>query len=110
MNEIKLPLIIYELRKKSGYTQQYVSQILNIQRQTYCNYENGLRTPPLEIILELAALYHVSADYLISGKPLDPYQQLPPQEQKLLDLFHALSPDDRKEVLLFAKFRKNIVR
>ena len=38
---------IRKLRKEAGYTQEDVSRKLNIQRQTYCKYENGTRMPPL---------------------------------------------------------------
>ena len=44
---------IRKLRKEAGYTQDKVSRMLNIQRQTYSNYENALRVPPLETIVAL---------------------------------------------------------
>ena len=37
-----------ELRKSAGLTQDEIAKHLNIERQTYCNYENENRTPPLE--------------------------------------------------------------
>lgn len=58
---------IRKLRKEAGYTQEDVSRKLNIQRQTYCNYENGTRMPPLEIIIALADLYKLSVDALVTG-------------------------------------------
>ena len=67
MEKIVICDMIKELRQKAGYTQAQVSQMLNIQRQTYSNYENATRTPPLEIITALADLYHVSTDYLLMG-------------------------------------------
>ena len=65
MTHTNLSRKLRALRKKSKYTQEYVSQFLNIQRQTYCNYENDARTPPLEIIVALSELYSVSVDYLV---------------------------------------------
>lgn len=110
------------LRKKSKYTQEYVSQFLNIQRQTYCNYENDTRTPPLEIIVALSELYNVSVDYLVrdteiadefngasvsepsarssSGKNI--------HEKKLLSEFSSLSCDKQKEVIEFIQFKKQL--
>ena len=38
---------IRELRKQANYTQADVSRFLNIQRQTYCNYENAAARRPL---------------------------------------------------------------
>lgn len=102
---------IRELRKKAGFTQAQVSRILNIQRQTYCNYENASRTPPLEIIISLSDLYKVSIDYLVRGKSFNPSrgsaQPADPSEQKLLNIYGALSDDAKKEVLSFAQFKKN---
>lgn len=99
-----------DLRKKYDYTQEDVSLHLNIQRQTYCNYENASRTPPLDIIIALAELYHVSIDYLICGKkeaanpvPLFPLNDT---EQKLVSEFSLLPEQSQKEVLNFIQFKK----
>ena len=56
---------IRKLRKEAGYTQDKVSRMLNIQRQTYSNYENALRVPPLETIVALSGIYHVTLDSLL---------------------------------------------
>ncbi len=99
-----------ELRKKYGYTQGDVSLRLNIQRQTYCNYENASRTPPLEIITALAELYHVSIDYLICGKKEDedpvPLFPLNDTEQILVSEFSQLPEQSQKEVMNFIQFKK----
>lgn len=99
-----------DLRKKYGYTQEDVSQHLNIQRQTYCNYENASRTPPLDIIIALAELYHVSIDYLICGEkeaedpvPLFPLNQA---EQMLVSEFSLLPEQSQKEVMNYIQFKK----
>lgn len=112
---------IRTLRKASKYTQEDVSQYLNIQRQTYCNYENDARTPPLEIIVALSELYDVSVDYLVrssdtedgggkaaarsssynsSGKNI--------HEKKLLSEFSSLSCNKQKEVFEFIQFKKQL--
>ena len=95
------------LRKKSGYTQEEVSNKLNIQRQTYCNYENACRTPPLEIIVALAALYQVSVDYLVLGADTaENKSKKIPLKDKLYDEFSSLSKSAQKEVLDFIRFKK----
>ncbi len=97
---------MYELRKKAQYTQEDVSHKLNIQRQTYCNYENATRTPPMEIIIALADLYHVSVDYMVRGaKSLSP-APLSPAERKLVSEFSSLPERSQKEVLNFVHFKK----
>lgn len=101
-----------ELRKKCGYTQEDVSLHLNIQRQTYCNYENASRTPPLDIIIALAELYHVSIDYLICGEkeaaaPAPaPAVLLNETEQALVSEFSLLPEQSQKDVMNFIQFKK----
>ena len=98
---------IRALRKKSGYTQEEVSGKLNIQRQTYCNYENACRTPPLEIIIALAELYHVSIDYLVLGVSAEKEKSAKAQlKDKLFDEFSSLPRSTQKEVLEFIQFKK----
>jgi transcriptional regulator with XRE-family HTH domain len=91
-----------ELREQAGLTQLQVSQILNIERQTYCNYENALRNPPLEAIAALSDLYHVSLDDLICGQ--DSWRRN--RDRRLLHDFNALPDTAQQEVLEFIRFKK----
>ena len=97
---------IRKLRKEAGYTQEDVSRKLNIQRQTYCNYENGTRMPPLEIIIALADLYKLSVDALVrDGTPvLSPEPpQLTSYQATTIQTFLTLSEESkRKPVTLSA--------
>lgn len=113
MDKINISSTIRELRQKAGLTQSQVSQKLNIQRQTYCNYENASRTPPLEIIVALSELYHVSVEYLICGKKsadsmasAEASATLSESEQKLLNTFTALPEPAQRETLAFIQFKK----
>ena len=118
MSSLLICNTIRELREGAGYTQAYVSRLLNIQRQTYSNYENATRTPPLEIIVALAELYHVSVDYLIRGSDAEPAKaagtssgsSLPQNSpaHKLFNDFSSLSKDDQKEVIDFVRFKKSL--
>lgn len=100
---------IRELRMSAQYTQAEVSKKLNIQRQTYCNYENASRTPPLETIVALAELYQVSVDYLVSDTKGSDCKapKLTSSEKKLLSDFASLSEGSQKEVLNFILFKKH---
>lgn len=59
MNKIK------ELRNEHKLQQKEVADFLNINYQTYCNYESGRSEPPAEIIVRLAKLYDVSTDEIL---------------------------------------------
>lgn len=55
-------------REDAGYTQQQVSDILNIGRSTLANYEVGRTEPDLETLSNLADFYCVSTDWLLGTK------------------------------------------
>lgn len=99
------------LRKKAHYRQSDVSRMLNIQRQTYSNYENASRTPPLEIVVALSKLYHVSVDYLLCGDTTSfdtSSNLLSPEEKELLAEYSSLSNLKQREVLDFIRFKKTL--
>ena len=51
-------------RRKSGYSQKQVAEMLSITQQQYQVYESGKREMPLQVIIFLADLLKVSLDYL----------------------------------------------
>ena len=57
--------IIAELRREKGLLQKDLSDILNMSPSNISNYENGERTPSVEMLMSLAGLYHCSTDYLL---------------------------------------------
>ena len=56
-----------EIRKKKGYSQLKVAMDLNITREALSHYENGKRSPDLEMLLTLSKYFNKSIDYLITG-------------------------------------------
>ena len=60
MSNIQLVENLYRLRKAHHYTQQEISDLLNISRQAYSNYETSKRTPDLDSLMRLADIYGVS--------------------------------------------------
>lgn len=96
------------LRTEAGYTQRTVSHLLQIQRATYCNYENGSRAPSLETIIALADLYHVSVDYLIRG--VDSVQCTGPLSKEVFLEVDPLPAELQREVLNYVRFRKLLLR
>ena len=57
--------VLKELRKKKAITQQEAADGLNIDRVSYARYENGTRTPTVEMLARLADFFSVSTDYLL---------------------------------------------
>lgn len=54
-----------ELRKNAKMTQQELGDQINVTKVSICCYENGVRIPSLETLIDLANLFNVSLDYLI---------------------------------------------
>ena len=56
---------IEELRVDNDRTQQEIADFLHIHREVYRRYEKGIRTIPVEFVIQLAEYYHTSTDYLL---------------------------------------------
>ena len=57
-----------EIRKKKNLNQLKVAFDLSISREAISYYENGKRSPNLEMLVKLSEYFNVSIDYLITGK------------------------------------------
>ncbi len=63
-----------ELRLNAGLTQQQLATQLGVTKTVVSYYELHTRTPSPEILVKLAAIFHVSSDYLLGierGKTID---------------------------------------
>ena len=56
------------IRKQKKYSQLKVAMDLSISREALSYYENGKRSPDVEMLLLLSQYFGVSIDYLITGK------------------------------------------
>ena len=56
------------LRKASGMSQSQLAEKLNIGPSAVGMYEQGRRTPAVDILVEMANLFGVSLDYLVTGR------------------------------------------
>lgn len=59
---------LYELRKKSGYSQEELANRLNVSRQTISKWEVGDSSPDMEKLIAISDLFHVSLDELVKGE------------------------------------------
>jgi transcriptional regulator with XRE-family HTH domain len=59
---------IKKLRKKEGLTQEQFAMKINVTRQAVSNWENNRNLPDLEMLLRMAALFHLSLDEFILGE------------------------------------------
>lgn len=54
-----------ELRTQAGLTQQQLGNQIGLSKTVISYYELHERTPSPEVLIKLAAVFHVSADYLL---------------------------------------------
>ena len=59
------------IRKQRGYNQLKVAMDLHISREALSYYENGKRSPDIQMLLRLSEYFNVSIDYLITGKEFE---------------------------------------
>ena len=65
---VGLPLI----RKQKKLNQLKVALDLNISREALSHYENGKRSPDIQMLRRLSEYFNVSIDFLINGKEFTP--------------------------------------
>lgn len=56
------------LRAKKRVTQQELADYLNVTRPTIAGYETKGKEPDYHTLLRLSSYFHVSTDYLLTGK------------------------------------------
>lgn len=59
---------LYELRKKSGLSQEGLADLLGVSRQAVQKWEAGTSRPDLDNLAALARYFNVSLDYLVTGQ------------------------------------------
>lgn len=72
MTKIRINERLRELRIKSGYTQNQIAKILNVDRSTYSYYEIGKTTPDVSALITLAKIFNISISELLADES-NPY-------------------------------------
>lgn len=58
---------IKEARKKLGYTQKELGDLIHVTKTSICCYESGVRTPNVDTLEDLARELHVPISFLFTG-------------------------------------------
>jgi len=61
------------LREQKRMTQTQVAKRLNLSKATISGYENNIKTPSVDVLIQLSILYGVTTDYLLG---LDNHEML----------------------------------
>ena len=125
MQENPLGEYLKTLRRRCGYSQEFVASKLNIIRQTYSHYETGRIMPPADSLYHLSKLYNVPVDSffdltlsndadaamqeesvtLFYGAPRSANAALTKEEKELLQYYRLLDSRDRCDILQFMKIK-----
>ena len=66
------------LRKMNGYSQEQIAEKIDISRQAYAKWENGVTIPDIDKASRLAQVYGVSLDSLMKTETADGIGLIPP--------------------------------
>lgn len=58
---------LQELRKKAGYSQEQVAEMLGLSRQAISKWESGQGKPEIDNVIKMTEIYNVSSDYILLG-------------------------------------------
>ena len=88
------------IRKTEGYTHESISEVLNIDRGTYANYENGLQPLPSDILIQLSKILRVSADFILGldthlNKGNDEFMKYTGLNETSIETLRKLNIDDK---------------
>lgn len=68
MNQTKIGVLLQELRKEKGLTQEELARVFNVSNRSVSRWENGNSLPDLDILIEIADFYNVNLRDLLDGK------------------------------------------
>jgi transcriptional regulator with XRE-family HTH domain len=71
-----------DMRKKKGYTQESISEILGVTAQAVSKWENDLSYPDVALLPEIAKLFNVSIDELLGVTKENEIMMVPEHEKK----------------------------
>ena len=71
MNDTDGLLGLKIIRKKKKYSQLKVALDLSISREALSHYENGKRSPDVQMLRTLSKYFNVSIDFLVNGKDFE---------------------------------------
>ena len=59
---------IIELRKKNGWSQEELAEMLGVSRQSISKWESAQSVPDMNRILKLSDIFGVTTDYLLKDE------------------------------------------
>lgn len=102
--------ILKELRDANGVTQDDLAEMLKVSRPTIAGYETRNRQPDYDKLIAIANLFHVSIDYLLTGKSAssdskDNELQLSEHvvDKAVIQIYESLTLENKQSVLDYVR-------
>lgn len=100
MNEIGVAQNLKQLRKRHGYTQQELANILKVAKTTVSTWERGAAKPRMDVARQLANLYGVTLGQLVGETNLTENKSSNTTNQEPIDLQqYAVDDSERDEAI-----------
>lgn len=100
MNEIGVAQNLKQLRKRHGYTQQELANILKVAKTTVSTWERGAAKPRMDVARQLANLYGVTLGQLVGETNLTESKSSNTINQEPIDLQqYAVDDSERDEAI-----------
>lgn len=96
-------------RERKELSQKDAATLAGISNQALCRYETDYTQPDTDVIMRLALLYNVSADYLlgivddIKKTPASQEDGLSKDEREIIRLYSEATPETRYAMLLLLR-------
>lgn len=98
------------LRRNADVTQDQLAQYLQVSRSIIAGYETKNRQPDYDKLYMIAQFFHVSTDYLISGKesqPIELSSSAPAANERIIQyqlktIYMSLSVKSKQDLLEYA--------
>lgn len=98
---MELPKNIKRIRKKKGWSQKILGEMIGSHLSHINRIETGKQNPSLEVLIKLADALDVSIDALVRGNEED-IKEIKIEDRTMAErirLLNTLEPEDRKAVI-----------
>ena len=99
MDQIKIGKFIAEERKKKGYTQKKLAEILEISDKTISKWERGNGFPEVSLLLPLCNELEITVNELLSGERLQEVDYKKKAEENMVNLVKEAQESKKKIIL-----------
>lgn len=112
MKYTKFPQILKQLRTAKGMTQADLADVLKVSRSTIAGYEARYNQPDYDKLVQIADLYNVTVDFLLSGEikcPQDSNARLYSDKvlnQQLIEAFQPLPYKTKLNIIEYVRYHK----